>query len=55
MIEALSTRQQRPLQEEELEELREAIRTLSEDGIISPDDAALASAVVEARKVSIYV
>ena len=55
VIEALSTRQQRPLQEEELEELREAIRTLSEDGIISPDDAALASAVVEARKVSIYV
>jgi hypothetical protein len=55
VIEALDTRQQRPLQEEELEELREAIRTLSEDGIISPDDAALASAVVESRKVSIYV
>jgi len=55
VIEALATRQQRPLQEEELEELREAIRTLSEDGIISPDDAALASAVVESRKVSIYV
>jgi len=55
VIEALSTRQQRPLQEEELEELREAIRTLSEDGIISPDDAALASAVVDSRKVSIYV
>ena len=55
VIEALSTRQQRPLQEEEYEELREAIRTLSEDGIISPDDAALASAVVESRKVSIYV
>ncbi len=55
VIEALSTRQQRPLNEEEYEELREAIRTLSEDGIISPDDAALASAVVESRKVSIYV
>jgi hypothetical protein len=55
VIKALSTRQQRPLQEEEYEELREAIRTLSEDGIISPDDAALASAVVESRKVSIYV
>jgi len=55
VIEALSTRQQRPLQEEELEELRKAIRTLSEDGIISPDDAALASAVVDSRKVSIYV
>lgn len=55
VIDALATRQQRPLQEEELEELREAIRTLSEDGIISPDDAALASAVVESRKVSIYV
>jgi len=55
VIEALATRQQRPLQEEEVEELREAIRTLSEDGIISPDDAALASAVVESRKVSIYV
>jgi len=55
VVEALATRQQRPLQEEELEELREAIRTLSEDGIISPDDAALASAVVESRKVSIYV
>jgi hypothetical protein len=54
VIEALSTRQQRPLQEEEYEELREAIRTLSADGIISPDDAALASAVVETRKVSIY-
>jgi hypothetical protein len=55
VIEALSTRQQRPLLEEEYEELREAIRTLSEDGIISPDDAALAGAVVESRKVSIYV
>lgn len=55
VIKALSTRQQRPLQEEEYEELREAIRTLSEDGIISPDDAALASAVVESRKVSIYI
>lgn len=53
--EVLSTRQQRPLKDEEYEELREAIRTLSEDGIISPDDAALASAVVESRKVSIYV
>ena len=55
VIEALSTHQQRPLQDEEYEELREAIRTLSEDGIISPDDAAMASAVVESRKVSIYV
>jgi len=55
VIEALSTRPQRPLQEEEYKELREAIRTLSEDGIISPDDAAMASAVVESRKVSIYV
>lgn len=55
VIEALSANQQRPLQEEEYDELREAIRTLSEDGIISPDDAALASAVVESRKVSIYI
>lgn len=55
VIEALSTHQQRPLQEEEYEELREAIRTLSADGIISPDDAVMASAVVESRKVSIYV
>ena len=52
---SLSSRQQRPLQEEEYEELKEAIRTLSEDGIISPDDATLASAVVESRKVSIFV
>lgn len=55
VIDALSARQQRPLQEEEYEELREAVRTLSEDGIISPDDALFASAVVESRKVSIYI
>ena len=55
VIESLSTRQQRPLQEEEYDELREAIKTLSEDGIISPDDVALASAVVDSRKVSIYI
>jgi hypothetical protein len=55
VVETLSARQQRPLQEEEYDELKEAIRTLSEDGIISPDDAALASAVVESRKVSIYI
>lgn len=55
VIEALSARQQRPLQEKEYEELREAVRTLSEDGIISPDDALFASAVVESRKVSIYI
>ena len=55
VIDSLSARQQRPLQEEEYEELREAVRTLSEDGIISPDDALFASAVVESRKVSIYI
>lgn len=55
VIDALSARQQRPLQEEEYEELTEAIRILSEDGIISPDDAVLASAVVESRNVSIYI
>jgi len=55
VIDALSARQQRPLQEEEYEELTEAIRILSEDGIISPDDAILASAVVESRNVSIYI
>ena len=55
VIDALSARQQRPLQEEEYEELTEAIRILSEDGIISPDDAMLASAVVESRNVSIYI
>jgi hypothetical protein len=55
VIDALSARQQRPLQDEEYEELKEAIRILSEDGIISPDDAVLASAVVESRNVSIYI
>ena len=55
VIDALTARQQRPLQEEEYEELTEAIRILSEDGIISPDDAVLASAVVESRNVSIYI
>lgn len=55
LIDALTARQQRPLQEEEYEELTEAIRILSEDGIISPDDAVLASAVVESRNVSIYI
>ena len=54
-VEALTARQKRQLGEEEYDELREAIKTLSEDGIISPDDAALASAVVDSRKVSIYI
>lgn len=54
-VEALASRQKRQLAEEEYDELREAIKTLSEDGIISPDDAALASAVVDSRKVSIYI
>ena len=55
VIDSLTARQQRPLHEEEYEELTEAIRILSEDGIISPDDAVLASAVVESRNVSIYI
>jgi len=55
VAETLSNRQQRPLQEEEYEELKEAIISLSKDGIISPDDAAFANAVVESRKVSIYI
>lgn len=54
VFQSLSAQQPRPLQEEEYQELTEAIRTLSEDGIISPDDAALASAFVESRKISIY-
>jgi hypothetical protein len=55
VVATLTRRKQRPFQEEEYIELIEAIRTLSEDGIISPDDVAFASAIVESRKVSIYV
>lgn len=54
LTQAFAGRQQRPMNDEEYGEMQEAIRTLSEDGIISPDDAALANAIVDARKISIY-
>lgn len=53
IAESLEARQKRPLTEIEYEELGQAIRTLSEDGIISPDDAILAKAMFESRKVSV--
>jgi hypothetical protein len=54
-LQALEARQQRQFNEEEYDELAEAIKTLSEDGIISPDDAAFASAVIDTRKLSVYI
>ena len=53
IAESLEARQKRPLTEIEYEELGQAISTLSEDGIISPDDAILAKAMFESRKVSV--
>jgi len=50
---SLEARQKRSLTEIEYEELGQAIRTLSEDGIISPDDAILAKAMFESRNVSV--
>jgi len=55
VIETLSKRQIQPLRDEEYQELRDAVTTLSDDGIISPDDAAMATAVIESRKISQYV
>lgn len=55
VIETLSKRQIQPLREEEYQELRDAVKTLIDDGIISPDDAAMATAVIESRKISQYV
>lgn len=52
--ETLTSKEKRPLNEMEYNELQEAIRTLSEDGIISPDDAAFAEAVINAKSIQTY-
>ena len=54
ITESLDARQQRPLTENEYEEIEEAIKTLSEDGIISPDDTILAKALFESRNASVF-
>ena len=50
----LEQRQTRDLNSQEYQELQEAINTLSEDGIISPDDAAFAEAVVNSKNIKTY-
>ena len=50
----LEQRQTRNLNNQEYQELQEAINTLSEDGIISPDDAAFAEAVVNSKNIKTY-
>ena len=44
----------RELSEMEYKELQDAIKTLSEDGIISPDDAAFAEAVINNQSLQTY-
>lgn len=53
--ERLAPKAKRDLNEMEYKELQEAIQTLSEDGIISPDDAAFAEAVINAKSIQTYV
>ena len=50
----LEQRQTRDLNSQEYQELQEAINTLSEDGIISPDDAAFAEAVINSKNIKTY-
>lgn len=50
----LEQRQTRDLDTQEYQELQEAIDTLSEDGIISPDDAAFAEAVINSKNIKTY-
>ena len=50
----LEQRQTRDLNNQEYQELQEAINTLSEDGIISPDDAAFAEAVINSKNIKTY-
>ena len=50
----LEQRQTRELNSQEYQELQEAINTLSEDGIISPDDAAFAEAVINSKNIKTY-
>lgn len=51
---ALRTLPTRSLNAEEYEELQKAIDTLNEDGIISPDDAAFAQAVINSQNINTY-
>ncbi len=50
----LAPKAKRDLNEMEYKELQEAIQTLSEDGIISPDDAAFAEAVINTNSIQTY-
>ena len=50
----LEQRQTRELNSQEYQELQEAIKTLSEDGIISPDDAAFAEAIINSNNIKTY-
>jgi len=50
----LEQRQTRDLNSQEYQDLQEAINTLSEDGIISPDDAAFAEAVINSKNIKTY-
>ena len=50
----LEQRQTRDLNSQEYQELQEAINTLSEDGIISPDDATFAEAVINSKNIKTY-
>ena len=50
----LEQQQTRDLNNQEYQELQEAINTLSEDGIISPDDAAFAEAVINSKNIKTY-
>ena len=50
----LEQRQTRDLNSQEYQELQEAFNTLSEDGIISPDDAAFAEAVINSKNIKTY-
>jgi len=52
--EQLALKAKRELNEMEYNELQEAIRTLSEDGIISPDDAVFAEAVINQKSIQTY-
>ena len=50
----LEERPTRILNSQEVQELQEAIKTLSEDGIISPDDADFAEAVINSKNIKTY-
>lgn len=52
--EQLAQQTKRELNETEYNELQEAIQTLSKDGIISPDDAVFAEAVISSKSIQTY-